>query len=154
MGDSQIDLRNLDTCTCRMDADFDDLQEQVLRDARKKYSEITIDHFMNPRNFGEMSDADGHAALTGPCGDTIEIWLKVQDGIITDASFTTDGCGTSIASGSMVTSLSKGKKAEVARNISPEEILEALEGLPKDKEHCALLASNALRSAIDGLPID
>lgn len=134
-----------------MDADFDDLQEQVLRDARKKYSENTIDHFMNPRNFGEMSEADGHAALTGPCGDTIEIWLKVKDGKINEASFTTDGCGTSIASGSMVTVLSKGKTIEFARKISPEDVLKALDGLPKDKQHCAFLASDALKTAIDNL---
>ena len=146
---NRIDFKAVNPCPLSMDTEFDDLQEMVLRDARKKYSEITIEHFMNPHNFGEMSQSDGHSSITGPCGDTIEIWLKVSDGIITEASFETDGCGTSIASGSMVTVLAKGKTLDSALTISPEDILKALDGLPEEKQHCALLASNVLRAAID-----
>ena len=136
-----------------MTSQFDEFQELVLRDARKIYSETTIDHFMNPRNHGAMDQADGFAKVCGPCGDTISIWLKVNDGIITDIVFTTDGCGTSIASGSMVTSLARGKSLDEARKIGQQDVLAALSGLPKQSEHCALLASNALREAIKNLLI-
>jgi len=127
---------------------FDELQELVLRDARTIYSETTIDHFMNPRNHGPMDQADGFAKVCGPCGDTISIWLKVEKDIITDIAFTTDGCGTSIASGSMVTSLARGKSLDEARKIGQQDVLAALSGLPKENEHCALLASNTLKDAI------
>jgi len=103
---------------------------------------------MNPRNQGVMDHADGFAKVCGPCGDTINIWLKVNDGIITDIAFTTDGCGTSIASGSMVTSLARGKSLDEARKIDQQDVLAALGGLPTESEHCALLASNVLREAI------
>ena len=131
-----------------MTSEFDELQKLVLEDARKIYSETTIDHFMNPRNLGDMSDADGFGRVTGSCGDTMEIWLKVNSGTIADASFMTDGCGTSIASGSMVTELAKGRSVSEARRISQQDVLSALGGLPKESEHCALLAADTLREAI------
>ena len=82
-----------------MSSELDDLQALVMADARKIYSEAVIDHAMNPRNLGTMQDADGFASVTGPCGDTMEIWLKVNNNAIVDINFMTDGCGTSIASG-------------------------------------------------------
>jgi hypothetical protein len=75
-----------------MTSEFDELQELILEDARKVYSETTIDHFMNPRNVGDMDDADGFGRVTGSCGDTMEIWLKVRNGTIASATFMTDGC--------------------------------------------------------------
>jgi len=131
-----------------MSSELDDLQALVIADARKIYSETVIDHAMNSRNLGEMADADGFAKVTGPCGDTMEVWLKVNKNTITDINFMTDGCGTSIASGSMMTELAKGKSIGEAAKISQKEILTALGGLPKESEHCALLASNTLRAAI------
>jgi len=131
-----------------MTSEFDELQELILEDARKIYSETTIDHFMNPRNLGDMKDADGFAGLTGSCGDTMEIWLKVKNDTIANATFMTDGCGTSIASGSMVTELAKGRSVGEARRISWQDILNALDGLPKESEHCALLAADTLKEAI------
>ena len=130
------------------ESEFDELQKLILEDARKIYSETTIDHFMNPRNLGDMSDADGFGRVTGSCGDTMEIWLKVNSGTIADASFMTDGCGTSIASGSMVTEMVKGKSIIEAQKISQQDVLGALGGLPKESEHCALLAADTLREAI------
>jgi len=115
---------------------------------RKVYSETTIDHAMNPRNVGEMADADGFAKLTGSCGDTIEIWLKVKNGTVADATFMTDGCGTSIASGSIVTEMAKGKSVDELRNISQRDVLSALDGLPEESEHCALLAVDTLKEAV------
>jgi nitrogen fixation NifU-like protein len=131
-----------------MTSEFDELQELILEDARKIYSETTIDHFMKPRNLGDMGDADGFARVTGSCGDTMEIWLKVKNGTIANATFMTDGCGTSIASGSMVTELAKGRSVNEARKISPQDVLGALGGLPKESEHCTLLAADTLKEAI------
>ncbi|NQT74503.1 MAG: iron-sulfur cluster assembly scaffold protein [Chloroflexi bacterium] len=129
-----------------MASELDELQELIIADARKIYSETTIDHAMNPRNVGDMEDADVFARVTGPCGDTMEIWLKLKNGTIANATFMTDGCGTSIASGSIVTELAKGKSVNKARRISQQDVLSALGGLPEESEHCALLAANTLRA--------
>jgi len=131
-----------------MDSAWGELEAIVMQDMRKVYSETTIDHAMNPRNLGDMKDADGFAKVTGSCGDTIEIWLKVNNGTIADATFMTDGCGTSIASGSMVTELAKGRTILEAQRISRQDVLNALGGLPEESEHCALLAANTLKAAI------
>jgi len=126
---------------------FEELQELILGDARNVYSETTIDHAMNPRNVGVMQSADGFARVTGPCGDTMEIWIMVKNNVIVGATFMTDGCGASIASGSMVTELARGKNISEAR-ISQQDVLDALGGLPYESEHCALLAANTLKTAV------
>jgi nitrogen fixation NifU-like protein len=131
-----------------MSSELDDLQALVMADARKIYSETVIDHAMNPRNLGDIQDADGFARVTGPCGDTMEVWLKVKNNTITDINFMTDGCGTSIASGSMMTEMAKGKSIGEASKISQRDILNALGGLPEESEHCALLSANTLKVAI------
>ena len=131
-----------------MPEEFNELQELILGDARKVYSETVIDHSMNPRNVGNLEDADGFARVTGSCGDTMEIWLKVMDGIIVQATFYTDGCGTTIASGSMVTEMAKGKSITEAQKLSQQDVLDALGGLPDESQHCALLAANTLKAAI------
>jgi len=126
----------------------DELQEMVLAEARKLYSEVVIDHAMNPRNAGEMNDADGYGNATGSCGDDMEIWLRVRNGTIADAGFWTNGCSTTIASGSMITEMAKGKPVMEAKKISQHDVLTALDGLPADSEHCAQLAVNTLKEAI------
>ena len=131
-----------------MAEEIDGLQEFIMADARNIYSETTIDHAANPRNAGDMKDADGFARVTGPCGDTMEIWVKAKNGAVAGAAFMTDGCGTSIASGSMVTELARGKSIGEARRISQRDVLSALGGLPEESEHCALLAVNTLKAAI------
>ncbi len=131
-----------------MSSDFDELQKLVMADARKVYSDTVIDHAMNPRNLGDIPDADGFARVTGPCGDTMEVWLKVKNDNIYQASFFTDGCGTSIASGSMVTEMARGKGVTEAQKITQRYVLDALGGLPEESEHCALLATNTLKAAI------
>ena len=85
------------------DDSFKEVEQSVMEDMKRVYSEKTIDHFLNPRNLGEIPAPDGFGRIAGPCGDTMEIYLKVRDGMVTNASFWTDGCGPSIASGSMVT---------------------------------------------------
>lgn len=131
-----------------MTSDFEQLEQEIMAEMRRTYSEKVIDHAMNPRNVGSMPDAEGFAAVTGPCGDTMEIWLEVKDGRISNATFWTDGCGTTIAAGSMVTELAKGQSVAEAQRISQKDILDALGGLPDESLHCALLASNTLREAI------
>lgn len=134
-----------------MTSQFDDIQELVLKDARKIYSETTIDFFMNPRNHGAMEGADGFGEVTGPCGDTMNMWIKVRNGVIEKASFTTNGCGTSIASASMMTVMATGKTLEEASRIGQNDVLNALGGLPTESEHCAALASRTLRAALKDL---
>lgn len=131
-----------------MSDEFDKLQEIILEDARKIYSETVIDHAMNSHNLGEMEDADGFARIVGPCGDTMEIWIKVSNDSIVKTSFMTDGCGTSAAAGSMVTELARGRNILEAQRITQQDILTALGGLPDESVHCALLASNTLKAAI------
>ena len=131
-----------------MTSQWEQFEELINAEMRKVYTEITIDHAMNPRNVGDMEGADGYARVTGPCGDTMEIWLKVKDGTVANATFMTDGCGATIASGSMVTEMAKGKSVSEARKISRHDVLSALGGLPEESEHCARLAANALKEAI------
>ncbi|MFO7997088.1 MAG: iron-sulfur cluster assembly scaffold protein [Dehalococcoidia bacterium] len=131
-----------------MSTDSEGLQELILADARNIYSETVVDHAMAPRNLGVMQDADGFGKLTGPCGDTMEIWLKVNNDVIARAAFMTDGCGPSIASGSMVTELVKGKSITEAQKTTQRDVLDALGDLPDESKHCALLAANALKAAV------
>ena len=127
---------------------WEQFEELVRAEMRKSYSEVAIDHAMNPRNLGDMEDADGFAKVTGSCGDTMEIWLKVRNGNVVQATFLTNGCGTSIASGSMVTELAKGKSVAEAQRIMQQDVLNALGGLPEESVHCALLAADTLKTAI------
>ena len=131
-----------------MTTEFDELQNEVMAQMKQVYTETAIDHAMNPRNAGSIAGADGFGSITGPCGDTMEIWLKVKDGKVADAAFWTDGCGTSIACGSMVTEMIRGKDIGQALHINQGEVLRALGGLPEDSLHCALLAADTLQAAI------
>jgi len=112
------------------------------------FSEIVIDYATNPRNVGCMPDADAHASVLGPCGDNMEIWLKVRDGEVVNAAFWTDGCSATIACGSMATELAKGKTLGEALAINAEVIAVKLGGLPDEHIHCAGLASLTLKKAI------
>ena len=131
-----------------MTSAYDKWVELIKGEMRKVFSETTVDHAMNPRNLGKIEDADGFARVTGPCGDTMEIWLKIGNGMITEASFLTNGCGTTLAAGSMVTELVKGKRIPAALKLNQQAVLHALGGLPEDSAHCALLAVNTLKAAI------
>lgn len=132
----------------RLDAFAEGLQEQIMEEVRRTYSRAVIDHWMNPRNFGKAEGPDGYGRVTGPCGDTMEIFLKVEDDKIAAASFVTDGCGTTIACGSMATELAQGKAIGEAWKITQGTILQACGGLPEPDRHCALLAVDALQSAL------
>ena len=127
---------------------FKELEETVMEDMRKVYSEKVIEHFLDPRNLGRIQLTDGYGEVTGSCGDTMMIWLKIKNDEVGNATFLTNGCGPSIACGSMVTELAKGKSLAEALRISQEDILNALGGLPEESLHCALLAADTLKEAL------
>lgn len=131
------------------DNDFDGFADLLEKELNSGFSRNVLDHAMNPRNVGRVEDENGFVAYTGPCGDTMMISIKVSEGAIEDARFWTDGCGTSIATGSMVTELAKGKPLDEAMMIGKREVLEALDGLPEESEHCALLAATTMQMAIE-----
>ncbi|MCM8770896.1 MAG: Fe-S cluster assembly scaffold protein NifU, partial [Candidatus Omnitrophica bacterium] len=113
------------------------------------YSEKVMDHFLHPRNVGEIPDASGIGNVGNPiCGDVMRMYIKVENNIITDAKFKTFGCGAAISTSSMVTELVKGKSIEEALSISNQAVAEALGGLPAIKMHCSVLAEEALKAAL------
>ena len=131
-----------------MSPDLDKMLEKMQKELWADYTETVIEHAQHPRNVGRIPNANGFASVTGPCGDTMELWLKVIDGKIREAKFLTDGCGPSIAAGSMVTELARGKGIAEVSKIAQQDVLDALGGMPEDSVHCALLAANTLKEAI------
>ena len=127
---------------------LDDLKQLVVTEMRSIYTETVVEHAINPRNLGSLPNADGFARVTGSCGDTMQIWLKVKDNRVAEATFLTDGCGATVASGSMVTELGKGKTIPEVLGIGQPDVLNALGGLPDGNVHCALLAANTLKEAV------
>jgi nitrogen fixation NifU-like protein len=114
------------------------------------YSEKVMDHFMNPRNVGEIPDADGIGEVGNPtCGDLMKIFIKVKDNVITDIRFQTFGCGAAIATSSMITEMAKGKTLDDALKLTRNDVADQLDGLPPIKMHCSNLAADALRAAIE-----
>ena len=114
------------------------------------YNDTVMDHFLNPRNMGDVESADGVGEVgAAACGDIMKISLKIRDGKIEDARFKTFGCGSAIASSSMATELIKGRTLEEAKHFSNQEVVDALGGLPPVKIHCSVLAEEALKAAIE-----
>ncbi len=113
------------------------------------YSSVLIDHARNPRNMDDVPAHNGFAVNDGYCGDMMTMWLMVEDGVVSNAVFNTDGCGPSIACGSMTTEMAKGKTIEQAHDITPDKVMAALGGLPADHEHCASLAVGTLQLALE-----
>ena len=125
------------------------------------YSEKVMDHFSNPRNVGEIENADGVGEVgNAVCGDIMKIFLKIEDGVIVDVKFKTFGCGAAIATSSMATEMIKGKKVEEALELTNKAVIEALDGLPPAKIHCSVLAEQAVKAALkdyyqkNGLELD
>ncbi|MBN2468971.1 MAG: iron-sulfur cluster assembly scaffold protein [Deltaproteobacteria bacterium] len=127
---------------------LEQLQAEIIEQARKVYSHKVIDRWLHPNNLRTIENPQGYGKMTGQCEDTIEIFLRIVKDRIVEATFLTDGCGTTLAAGSMVTELAQKKTIQEAFRISKDLILKELEGLPKESEHCAQLASNALKAAL------
>jgi len=114
-----------------------------------EYTEKVVDHFMNPRNVGEIEDASGVGTVGNvKCGDIMRVFLKIENGIIEDAKFKTFGCGAAVATSSMATEMVKGKTIEGALKITNKAVMSALDGLPAVKAHCSVLAEEELQSAL------
>ena len=113
------------------------------------YSKKVLDHFTNPRNVGELPDANGVGEVgNAKCGDIMKMYLKIEGGVITDVRFKTFGCGAAIATSSMATEMVKGRTVEEALQLSNKAVMEALDGLPPVKVHCSVLAEQAVRAAL------
>jgi nitrogen fixation protein NifU and related proteins len=127
---------------------FDDIEGLLLEDARKIYSEEVIDHFMNPKNHGILEDHDCFNAMSGICGDTIGMYVGLENARITRIGFVSDGCGPTIACSSALTCMAKGLSIPQAMKIAGDDLMRYLGGLPVEHTHCADLAINTLRSAL------
>lgn len=113
------------------------------------YSQLVMDHFQNPRNVGKMEDADGIGEVgNAKCGDIMKMYIKVEDGKISDVKFNTFGCGSAIATSSIATEMIKGKTIPEALRLSNQAVVEALGGLPAHKIHCSVLAEEAVKAAV------
>ena len=113
------------------------------------YSERVMDHFANPRNVGELADANGIGEVgNSKCGDIMRMYIKVENNVITDVTFKTFGCGAAIATSSMATELIKGKTIDEALKLTNRAVMEALDGLPPVKVHCSVLAEQAIKAAV------
>ncbi len=111
------------------------------------FSAVALDHGDHPRNHGPLEEFTGHAVITGPCGDTMEFWLRVVAGVVIRVSFATDGCRSSLACGSMATTLVEGRPLDEALKLRSQDILGALGGVPEKAEHCSVLAAKTLAAA-------
>ena len=126
-----------------------ELREQVMRQIKQRYTQTVIDLWLKPENFRKIDSPDGYAIVKGSCGDTMEMFLKMKDNRITECTFNTDGCGTTLACGSAATELAKKKTfTQVLAGVGADAILKKLGGLPKEDVHCAQLAAETLRKAL------
>jgi len=131
--------------------DFEKLKEKAIEQLRSVYSDKTIDMFLTSKDNRRMDCPDGFARITGPCGDTMEIFLKVDSDVIIDSSFQTDGCSPSKACGGMVAQMAKGKSIAEIKELTAQDVLDVLGGLPVESEHCALLAVDTLKEAVEDI---
>lgn len=131
-----------------INAVFDVLQEQMVRTASDTYSSIVIEHFKNPRNIGVLAGSEAFSIMTGACGDTMEIFMDVHNGVIKKAKFNTDGCMATIACGSCITEMITDISVADAYDISAADLIKELGGLPDNHRHCALLTVLTLYSAL------
>ena len=132
----------------KFDQFVNDLQERIFDEAREAYGEKGFDRWRNPRFNGRLASADSMARVTGDCGDSIEIYLKIANGRIEDAAYVTDGCGTSSICGSFAAELAIGRDLEAVTDIDGEAVLNAIGRLPEEDRHCADLAAAALQEAL------
>ena len=135
-----------------MSDEFDDfasnLQEQIFEETKDAYGTVAFERWQNPRYMGALNDPDGYARVTGPCNDTMEIFLRFEQETVAEASFQTDGCGSSAVCGSFAAEMAHGKTPDELLDVTGEAILEKLGGLPKEEEHCAFLAGETLQEAL------
>jgi nitrogen fixation NifU-like protein len=132
-----------------LDKFAEDLQLQIMKDLEKTYSKQVIEHWKNPKNWGIMNNADGYGKVTGPCGDTVEFSIKVDNEVISKCTFDTDGCGATISCASIITEMVTNKPISYAKSITQTSVLDACGRLPEDNIHCAILVANTLHATIE-----
>jgi nitrogen fixation NifU-like protein len=132
-----------------LDSFVDQLQEQIFEETREAFGEKVYQRWRQPLYMQAMDSPDGHANLRGECGDSIEIFLKFESNRVTQASFLTDGCATSVVCGSFAAEIALGKTTDELLDIDGKVILNELGGLPAENEHCAHLAAESLHAALD-----
>jgi len=125
-----------------------ELQDEANRAAQEVYSPVVIEHALQPRNLGSIPEPDGLAIVRGPCGDTMAVFLRLDSTRIEQATFLTDGCGPTLACGSMLTTMIQGLSLEEASAVEPADLIKALGGLPPENVHCAVLAVTTLQQAV------
>ncbi len=134
------------------DAEFNEMiksiQDELDKDAEATFSKKVIEEFKNPQNVGIIEAPDGYSSTSGSCGDTIELYLKIEGDKVTDIKFMTDGCGATIACGSMGTKMAKGKNLTEIKQMKDEDLINALDGLPDENLHCARLMIGTLHRAV------
>ncbi len=132
----------------KLDEFLDSLQEKIFDDARRAFGEKGFERWRNPRYMGRMQNCDAYARIRGKCGDTMEIYLKFEDGRVRDASYFTDGCASSGLCGSFAAELAMGKDPDELIEITGKAVLEAIGRLPEEDSHCADLAAETLQEAL------
>ena len=141
-----------------MSDEFDDfarnLQKQIFEDTKDTYGTVAFERWQNPLYMGVMDNPDGYARVTGPCNDTMEIFLRFEKERVLEASFQTDGCGSSAVCGSFAAEMAIGKTPDEILEVTGDAILERLGGLPKEEEHCAFLAGETLQEALNNYMIN
>ncbi len=130
------------------DAFVDKLQEQIFEETRQAYGDAGFERWRNPMYRGPLADADSHSRVKGSCGDTMEIFLKFENGRVVDAAYRTDGCGSSTVCGSFAAEMAHGKTPDELTDITGEAVLERLGQLPEEEQHCAFLAAAAVQEAL------
>jgi nitrogen fixation NifU-like protein len=125
------------------------VQNEIMEEERAIYSDRVLAEFNNPQNVGRMVDPDAFAVMDGSCGDTMEFYLKIVNDVIQDITFMTDGCGATIACGSKITQMVKGRTLAEISTLTRDDLIDALNGLPDDNIHCAALAVGTLRKAMN-----
>ena len=125
-----------------------DIQKKITREEEALYSEKVLEEYRNPKNVGRMENPDAFAAVKGSCGDTMEFYLEIEGDVVKRIEFMTDGCGATVACGSKLTKMVKGKNIHEIGRIEEEDLIEALDGLPEENLHCAELSIKTLREAL------
>ena len=125
----------------------------MMGNATEPYSDRVVELAYEPLNVDEMDDPDGFGFAKGPCGDSMQVFLRLSKGYISEATFLSDGCGVTLACGSAVTDLAIGKTPYEAEKIYPQTVMDYLNGLPASHMHCAVLAVQSLRKALDSMKV-
>ena len=133
---------------------IDGLQNQIFNETRASYGDIAFERWLHPQNTGAIDSPDGYGRIAGSCGDTMEIFLRFENGKVKEATFQTNGCGPSIVCASFAAELAMGKSPDGLIEITGEEILQTIGGLPEENRHCAFLAAETLQTALSNYMIE